>query len=176
MNALSLANCSIPVRREQKSLGNLVDIHQPSLGSYNATVPSFIVISPTKRTGWLGYGDQKRLEPVSWNCPTTTNLLRRAIGELVTAADQRVAKAARSDVQVSHETIYRFLNALHREHPLRQAMRRQGRRKRKEKPGFIKRPQENRRSIHERPKVVDKRGRVGDWEVDLMRCMGAAAI
>ncbi len=44
------------------------------------------------------------------------------------------------DVQVSHETIYRFLNALHREHPLRQAMRRQGRRKRKEKPGFIKRP------------------------------------
>ncbi len=69
-----------------------------------------------------------------------------------------------SDVQVSHETIYlRFLNALHREHPLRQAMRRQGRRKRKEKPGFIKRPEENRRSIHERPKVVDKRGR--EWVI-----------
>ncbi len=89
---------------------------------------------------------------------------------MVTAADQRLVEATGGPVQVSHETIYRFLSSLHREHPLRQAMRRQGRRNRKEKPGFIKRPQENRRSIHERPKIINQRSRVGDWEVDLVRC------
>jgi transposase, IS30 family len=77
---------------------------------------------------------------------------------------------ATKGLRISHQTIYRFLYSLDRSHPFRLAMRRRGRRNRKEKPGFIKAQQRDRVSIHDRPQVVQKRQRIGDWELDLMTC------
>lgn len=71
---------------------------------------------------------------------------------------------------VSHQTIYNFLDQLPRKDPLRQCLRRGGRRNRKQKPGFVKRARAERRSIHDRPKVANNRKRIGDWELDLMCC------
>ena len=53
-------------------------------------------------------------------------------------------------------------------------MRRRVRRPRKAKPGFLLRFAKQRVSIHDRPKCVDKRTRIGDWELDLMTCKGAS--
>ena len=81
-------------------------------------------------------------------------------------------KASPQGHLVSHQTIYNFLDQLPRKHPLRQCLRRRGRKNRKQKPGFIRRAQRGRRSIHERPQLVAKRSRLGDWELDLMCCAG----
>lgn len=79
-------------------------------------------------------------------------------------------KESKSEHQVSAQTIYRFLFSLDRKHVFRRAMRRQGRRNRREKPGFIKSQLRDRVSIHDRPKLVEQRKRIGDWELDLVRC------
>lgn len=71
---------------------------------------------------------------------------------------------------ISHQTIYEYLSCLPKDHVHRQAMRRRGRRPRKESPGFIAKALKNRVSIHDRPKVVNQRKRIGDWELDLMTC------
>ena len=83
-------------------------------------------------------------------------------------------KNTTSQHQVSHQTIYRFLFSLDRNDPLRRSMRRKGRHNRRQKPGFIKLQQRDRVSIHDRPKLVEKRNRIGDWELDLMRCHRAS--
>lgn len=75
---------------------------------------------------------------------------------------------------VSTQTIYRFLNHLDKKDVLRRSMRRQGRRKRRQKPGFIKSQLRDRVSIHDRPKIVEKRNRIGDWELDLVRAHRAS--
>jgi len=49
-------------------------------------------------------------------------------------------------------------------------MRRGGRRNRRQKPGYVKSQLRDRVSIHARPKIVEKRKRIGDWELDLVRC------
>ena len=72
--------------------------------------------------------------------------------------------------QISHQTIYKYVWSLKRDHRLRKALRRRGRRPRRRKPGFVNRARAERRSIHERPKVVDHRQRLGDWELDLVTC------
>jgi len=74
---------------------------------------------------------------------------------------------------ISHQTIYNFLNCLPRDHVFRRSMRRKGKRNRKAKPGFLARMAAEHTSIHDRPKVVDKRSRIGDWELDLVRCSKA---
>lgn len=79
-------------------------------------------------------------------------------------------KRETKDLRISHQTIYRFLYGLDRKHAFRLAMRRGGRRNRKEKPGFIKQQLRNRVSIHSRPKSVENRKEVGHWEMDLMTC------
>ncbi len=66
-------------------------------------------------------------------------------------------KRETKDLRISHQTIYRFLYGLDRKHAFRLAMRRGGRRNRREKPGFIKRQLLNQVSIHSRPKSVEKR-------------------
>lgn len=66
-------------------------------------------------------------------------------------------KLTKAKRPVSHQTIYRFLYRLDRKDALRQSMRRKGRRKRREKPGFIKSQLRDRVSIHDRPKLVEKR-------------------
>ncbi len=49
-----------------------------------------------KRIGWLGYAAVRSVsKPVSWNWLPTSNSLPKAVRELVTTADQRLAKAAR---------------------------------------------------------------------------------
>lgn len=75
-----------------------------------------------------------------------------------------------SKYQVSHQTIYKYVWRHPLAHPVRSSLRRRGRRPRKKKPGFINRARRERRSIHDRPGIVQRRGRVGDWELDLMRC------
>lgn len=75
-----------------------------------------------------------------------------------------------SSHQISHQTIYRFLLSLDKNDELRRCMRRKGRRNRRQKPGFIKSQLRDRVSIHDRPKLVEKRKRIGDWELDLVRC------
>lgn len=83
-------------------------------------------------------------------------------------------KDTNSEHRVSRQTIYRFLFSLDRNDPLRQSMRRQGRRNRRQKPGFIKSQLRDRVSIHDRPALVEKRKRIGDWELDLVRCHRAS--
>ena len=75
---------------------------------------------------------------------------------------------------ISHQTIYNFLNCLPRDHVFRRSMRRKGKRNRKAKPGFLARMAAEHTSIHDRPKVVGKRSRIGDWELDLVRCYKAS--
>ena len=75
-----------------------------------------------------------------------------------------------SNVRIGRMTIYRYLDALPKDHPHRRAMRRRGRRNRRAKPGFLRRSARDHRSIHDRPKVADQRKRIGDWEIDLMVC------
>ena len=72
--------------------------------------------------------------------------------------------------KISHQTIYNYLWRLPRDHAHRRAMRRRGRHHRKAKPGFLARAAKDRVSIHQRPKVVEQRRRIGDWELDLMTC------
>lgn len=79
-------------------------------------------------------------------------------------------KSEGGEHQISHQTIYDYLFSLKREDRLRRYMRRRGRRNRRAKPGFINRQQQQRTSIHQRPKVVNQRKRIGDWEIDLMVC------
>lgn len=74
------------------------------------------------------------------------------------------------DRSISHQTIYSHLWRLPRDHADRLAMRRRGRRYRKAKPGFLARSLANRVSIHDRPKAVSQRRRIGDWELDLVVC------
>lgn len=74
------------------------------------------------------------------------------------------------ELQISHQTIYKYLWSLDRESPIRAAMRRKGRRPRKEKPGFVRNQAANRVSIHDRPAVASNRQRIGDWELDLVVC------
>lgn len=71
---------------------------------------------------------------------------------------------------ISHQTIYDYVWCLPNDHLHRRSLRRRGRRPRKAKPGFITRKQRDRKSIHDRPKVVQERCRTGDWELDLMTC------
>lgn len=75
-----------------------------------------------------------------------------------------------SDYQISPQSIYKFLYQLDKNDPMKQSMRRGGRRNRKKKPGFIRSQLRDRVSIHDRPKIVEKRKRIGDWELDLVRC------
>lgn len=79
----------------------------------------------------------------------------------------RVAVGA---VQISHQTIYKYVWSFPRDHRIRRALRRRGRRPRRKKPGFVGRARQERRSIHDRPQMAQQRRRVGDWELDLMRC------
>lgn len=83
-------------------------------------------------------------------------------------------KHTKAEHQISHQTIYKFLFTLDRKDPLRQAMRRKGKRNRRQKPGYIKSQLRDRVSIHDRPKVVERRKRIGDWELDLVRCHRAS--
>ncbi|TWU52053.1 IS30 family transposase [Rubripirellula reticaptiva] len=71
---------------------------------------------------------------------------------------------------VSHQTIYNYLGDLDKDHPHRLAMRRRGRRNRNAPPGFVANKHKHGLSIHERLAIINRRGRLGDWEVDLMTC------
>jgi IS30 family transposase len=77
---------------------------------------------------------------------------------------------------VSHQTIYSYLWCLPKDHAHRLGMRRRGRRPRKAKPGFITKKFKHRVSIHDRPKAINERLRMGDWELDLMTCIRPASI
>ena len=73
-------------------------------------------------------------------------------------------------LQVSHQTIYKYVWSYPKGHQLQKALRRRGRRPRRQMPGFINRARKDRVSIHLRPKIANDRLRIGDWELDLMRC------
>ena len=73
-------------------------------------------------------------------------------------------------LQVSHQTIYKYVWSYPRRHKLRRALRRNGRRPRRQKPGYITRARKERVSIHLRPEIANNRKRCGDWELDLMTC------
>lgn len=65
--------------------------------------------------------------------------------------------------QVSHTTVYRYARQLGLRHHLRHPKRR--RRYGRRQPGRFA----DRRSIHERPEIVEPRSRIGDWEADTVR-------
>ena len=73
-------------------------------------------------------------------------------------------------LQVSHQTIYKYVWSYPKGHRLQKSLRRKGRRPRRQMPGFINRARKDRVSIHLRPKIANDRQRIGDWELDLMRC------
>ena len=74
-----------------------------------------------------------------------------------------------TDIQVSHERIYLYIYVDKRAGgSLHQHLRCQKKR-RKRYGGYDRRGKlPNRRSIDERPEIVDQRQRIGDWEVDTM--------
>jgi len=83
--------------------------------------------------------------------------------------EQVSGKLKASGISVSHERIYQYVYAdkraggtlwTHLRHPKKYRKRAGGRDRR----GKIR----NRRSIDERPAVVDERSRIGDWEADLI--------
>jgi len=83
--------------------------------------------------------------------------------------EQVSGKLKASGISVSHERIYQYVYAdkrvggtlwTHLRHPKKYRKRAGGRDRRGKIP--------NRRSIDERPVVVDKRSRIGDWEADLI--------
>lgn len=73
-------------------------------------------------------------------------------------------------INISHERIYQHIWADKKAGGILYKHLRHGRKKRyrkrgaKEKRGHIK----NKVSIHDRPKIVDNKGRIGDWEIDLI--------
>lgn len=73
-------------------------------------------------------------------------------------------------INISHERIYQYIWADKKSGGILYKHLRHGHKKRyrkrvaKEKRGQIK----NKVSIHDRPKIVDDKGRIGDWEIDLV--------
>lgn len=74
----------------------------------------------------------------------------------------------RGDTVLCHETIYRFLHTKRTDllPLLRQGHKRRYRRRHGTKQRELRREQRKKRSIDIRPKIVDRRGRFGDWEGD----------
>lgn len=70
--------------------------------------------------------------------------------------------------EVSHETIYRYV--WQRRPELRRLLRRHGRRGAGRLRQRKTRLTANKRWIRERPRVAERRGRIGDWERDTMYC------
>lgn len=74
-----------------------------------------------------------------------------------------------TDIQVSHERIYQYILADKRTGGRLYKHLRCQKKRRKRYGGYDRRGiLPNRRSIEERPEIVDQRQRIGDWEVDTM--------
>jgi IS30 family transposase len=74
-----------------------------------------------------------------------------------------------TDIQVSHERIYQYILADKRAGGSLHKHLRCQKKRRKRYGGYDRRGKlPNRRSIEERPEIVDQRQRIGDWEVDTM--------
>ena len=74
-----------------------------------------------------------------------------------------------ADIQVSHERIYLYIYADKRAGGSLHKHLRCQKKRRKRYGGYDRRGKlPNRRSIEERPEIVDQRQRIGDWEVDTM--------
>lgn len=74
-----------------------------------------------------------------------------------------------TDIQVSHERIYQYILADKRTGGRLYKHLRCQKKRRKRYGGYDRRGKlPNRRSIEERPEIVDQRQRIGDWEVDTM--------
>jgi len=74
-----------------------------------------------------------------------------------------------TDIQVSHERIYQYIFADKRAGGSLHKHLRCQKKRRKRYGGYDRRGKlPNRRSIEERPEIVDQRQRIGDWEVDTM--------
>ena len=79
-------------------------------------------------------------------------------------------------IAVSHETIYRFIWADKRAGGMLYKELRQGHKKRRKRRGGkdMRGKIRNRVDIDQRPKVVETRCRIGDWEADLVCGTGAS--
>ena len=74
-----------------------------------------------------------------------------------------------TDIQVSHDRIYQYILADKRAGGSQHKHLRCQKKRRKRYGGYDRRGKlPNRRSIDERPEIVDQRQRIGDWEVDTM--------
>ena len=73
-----------------------------------------------------------------------------------------------SDISISHETIYRFINSDQERKKQLKPYLRQGKRTRRKKYGSSAKSAliPNRQCIESRPQVVEKKSRIGDWECD----------
>ena len=74
------------------------------------------------------------------------------------------------DVSISHETIYRFIYSAPERHAMLKPYLRQGHKHRRKRYGSGARASKipHRQSITERPEIVEKKQRLGDWECDTM--------
>ena len=72
------------------------------------------------------------------------------------------------NLSLSHETIYRYIHEDKQRHQALKPFLRQGKKQRRKSYGSGARVSKipNRVSITERPKIVDKKTRIGDWECD----------
>ena len=102
--------------------------------------------------------------------PTLINLIEAKLGVKWSPEQISGWLMREKDISISHESIYRHVWAnkheggelyLHLRHKVKGYRRRSHA---TDSRGKIR----NRVSIHDRPEVVETRGRVGDWEIDLM--------
>ncbi len=152
---------AVVLGRSQSTISRELRRNRPSRGSYAPHQANQCARERQRRPSVVSKLEEPRLYQA-----VTEKLKENLSPEQISGWLKSEAKG----LQISHQTIYRFLYGLDSKHAFRQAMRRGGRRNRKEKPGFIKRQLLNRVSIHSRPKSVETRKELGHWEVDLMAC------
>lgn len=131
-----------------------------------------------KRNGGRRYGAQraqerawKKLESCGRPYKIVGRLEERVIAGLLRDwSPEEVANRIRLEGKgkVSHETIYRYL--WQRRPDLKACLRRHGRRGAGRLRQRKTRLTVNKRWIDERPRVADRRARIGDWERDTMYC------
>ena len=119
-------------------------------------------------------------EIVKWRKRFTADKKHRKVTEEVGAMIEKLIKQYLSpdqasdylkthhDVSLSHETIYRYIYSDKQRHEALKPFLRQGKKLRRKRYGSGARASKipNRICISDRPKIVDKKTRIGDWECD----------
>ena len=128
------------------------------------------------------YTHHRACEMVRWRKRFTADKKHRKVTDDVAAMIEQLIKQYLSPEQVSgylkkhhnlslsHETIYRYIHENKQRQEELKPFLRQGKKLRRKRYGSGARASKipNRTCISERPKIVDKKTRIGDWECDML--------